>query len=394
VLSELWVTAVALKDAAGEIFVLVGADVIAVPIAVGDVVADRVRKKFPGMKRGNFCFNASHTHYGPEIRMDKVPFFRIPEEYARKIEGAAERLAGAMVEAIVMALEGMAEARLFARKGEVGFARNRRAQGEGITDHEVPVLEVRGEDGKVRAVVFGYACHNTCMDPQDRMYSSDWAGEARRLIEEKWPGAVGVFVTGCGADQNPDPRGMQELSLKYGAELAAAIGRVMDGEGIELGAKLRVANGEARLEMVPVTSEWIEEGLASDDRGRRTKAEYLKKRLDRGEVLETSYPGPMQVVALGEELLMVMMSGETVVDWAHKFKGEFGDGAKRVWVAGYCNDMYGYVPTKRVQEEGGYEGGRATLWSWLPSAWTGSVEERVTGVVRDLVKQVSSNSSI
>jgi hypothetical protein len=59
-----------------------------------------------------------------------------------------------------------------------------------------------------------------------------------------------------------------------------------------------------------------------------------------------------------------------------------------VWTAGYCNDMYGYIPTRRIQQEGGYEGGRANLWSALPSPWTEDVEERVTGAVANLVRVV------
>jgi len=60
-----------------------------------------------------------------------------------------------------------------------------------------------------------------------------------------------------------------------------------------------------------------------------------------------------------------------------------------VWVAGYCNDMYGYIPTRRVQQEGGYEGGRATLWSWVPSPFTSDLEDRLTKAVRGLVQRVS-----
>jgi hypothetical protein len=103
------------------------------------------------------------------------------------------------------------------------------------------------------------------------------------------------------------------------------------------------------------------------------------------------------------------MSGEPVVDWAHKFKRQFQtvssneqatdnpvDPSKgirehrwpHVWIAGYCNDMFGYVPTKRVQAEGGYEGGRANLWSSIPAPFTDDVEERVTSAVGELVAKV------
>ena len=49
--------------------------------------------------------------------------------------------------------------------GNVGFAKNRRTPG-GPVDHELPLLVVRGDDGKVRAVWFSYACHCTVLRPK------------------------------------------------------------------------------------------------------------------------------------------------------------------------------------------------------------------------------------
>ena len=49
-----------------------------------------------------------------------------------------------------------------------------------------------------------------------------------------------------------------------------------------------------------------------------------------------------------------------------------------IWVAGYCNDIFDYVPTRRIQAEGGYEGGRANLWNWIPAPFTEDVEDRIT----------------
>jgi hypothetical protein len=95
------------------------------------------------------------------------------------------------------------------------------------------------------------------------------------------------------------------------------------------------------------------------------------------------------------------------VDWAIKFKQGARNMAQRVksdklgaalhapdsplvWVAGYCNDMFGYLPTRRVQAEGGYEGGRANLWSWIPAPFTMDVEETVTRAVHRLVDRVNN----
>ena len=62
---------------------------------------------------------------------------------------------------------------------------------------------------------------------------------------------------------------------------------------------------------------------------------------------------------------------------------------RQLWVAGYCNDMFGYVPTRRIQLEGGYEGGRANLWSWVPAPFDETVETRMIDAVHKLVAKVS-----
>lgn len=396
-LSDLFVSALALRDAQGRTLLVASVDIIAIPVSLADAAAAIVREQHPGIPRENFVFAATHTHFGPEIRPDKVPFFKIPAEYAGKIPATAAMLARVMADALLRAIGDLSPARLYARRATCGFAHNRRPHGD-VVDHDVPILDVRRPDGTVKSVLFGYACHNTTMDPQDRLYSSDWAGHARRLLEDLRPGCTPVFVTGCGADQNPDPRGTQALSFQYGAELANSVDTALPigpaEFGREIAPSLSVAMENVAFDMQPVTAEGIADALASNDPPRRVKARYLQDRLDRGERIETLYPGPMQAVRLGDDVLMILMSSETVIDWAHKFKREIPPLLSRpagVWVFGYCNDMYGYIPTRRVQQEGGYEGGRANLWSWLPSPWTGDVEERVTTTVHRLVRKVAGN---
>jgi hypothetical protein len=80
-----------------------------------------------------------------------------------------------------------------------------------------------------------------------------------------------------------------------------------------------------------------------------------------------------------------------VVDPVTRAIDFFADRAPLVWVAGYCNDMFGYVPTRRIQQEGGYEGGRANLWSWLPAPFTDEAEDLITHSIERLVQRVSQN---
>jgi hypothetical protein len=113
----------------------------------------------------------------------------------------------------------------------------------------------------------------------------------------------------------------------------------------------------------------------------------------RGHKFDFSYPCPVQTIAIGDDLLMTAIGGEPVIDYAVNLKREFGGEGKLIWVVGYANDMFGYVPTPRVLRGGGYEGTRSVLWSTLPMPFTESVEERVLETVRRLATETQSTQS-
>jgi len=100
----------------------------------------------------------------------------------------------------------------------------------------------------------------------------------------------------------------------------------------------------------------------------------------------TSYPYPVQAWMIGKELLFIGIGGEAVVDYSLRFKREFGH---ITWVCGYANDMAAYIPSRRVWEEGGYEGGPHLDEYGRPAwRWAGDVEERIAGTVGRVVNTV------
>ena len=411
-ISDLYVSALALGDETGERFVIVSAEIIAINAAIADRVADTVRARH-GLSRHQILVAATHTHYAPEFRPDKRLFFHIPDEYGAKIPAVAEKLVAAITQAIDLAVARLEPVRLFARKTTAGFAHNRRRRGvragkpstDDTLDQDVPVLDCVDASGNRKAIVFGYACHCTTIEPDDLRYCGDWAGFAKEQLQQANQGATALFIPGPGADQDPEPRGALELSRQYGQELAHAVQEALDGPGVEIAGPIRIGWEDVRLPLQPITREAITKMLHSDDPPQKVKAKFLIDQLERGEELITSYTAPIQVVHFGSELLLVALSGEPVIDWAHKFKRGAGSGERGVgnptpcsvppaprsplvWVAGYCNDIFDYVPTRRIQAEGGYEGGRANLWNWIPTPFTEDVEYRITAAVGRLVYQV------
>jgi hypothetical protein len=397
-ISELNAAALSLQDEAGGWLVIASVDLIAVTKAIADPVYDAVQRQI-GLPRERIILAATHTHYGPEFRDDKTLFFNVPAEYAARLASVRTRIIDALVRVIVAATKNQVPVRLYARRASASFAHNRRREGVkggnpsplDTLDHDVPILDVvHDSTGLRKAIVFGYACHNTTLPPEDCRYCSDWAGTAKEHLQSAHAGSTAIFITGCGADQNPEPRGSVELSRRYGQELATAVQLALTkDEGVEIIGPIRTAIEDVPLPMQPVTRESLAAMLNENDPPKQRKAKFLLAQLDRGEALMSDYPAPMQVIRFGQQLLMIVMSGEPVVDWASRFKRDFVSVAPFVWVAGYCNDMYGYVPTRRIQAEGGYEGGRANLWSWVPSPWTQEVEDVIAQAVARLVQKVS-----
>ncbi|MDO8538813.1 MAG: hypothetical protein Q7S40_00120 [Opitutaceae bacterium] len=384
---ELFAKALAFEDEAGVRAVIVTADLIAIPHLLAEAVAARVRKRWD-LPRERLLFNASHTHTGPEIRPDKVQFFEIPTEYAARIGPYVAFLEERMAGVIEAALTRLEPVTLRVHEARAAFAVNRRTSG-GPVDHDVPIVAARRPDGSLLAMLFGYACHNLTLPPTYCQFHGDYAGVAQQRLQEQYAGAMALFLAGAGADQDPSPRGTIELVRTHGATLAGVIATALGSDGISLASSLAVAFEEITLELRPMPArEALETDAHSEDIPRRRKANYLLGALADGRTFATSQRCPVQVLRLGRELLLIALGGEPVVDFALQFKKEFA--GSKVWVAGYANDMFGYLPTRRVQQEGGYEAERAVLWSALPMPLAESAEAQVVDAVGRLVRQVSS----
>ena len=104
------------------------------------------------------------------------------------------------------------------------------------------MLAIRAPDNILRAIFFGYACHNTVLD--DYQINGDWAGYAQAELEKRYPGVSAMFVQDCGADANPLPRRSVGLAERYGETIATAVDQVLH-------AKMRRVEG-------PLTSRFHE----------------------------------------------------------------------------------------------------------------------------------------
>lgn len=397
-LHDLWMKALALEDDAGRRVVLVTSDFQGVPKSMSDRVHPPLREKY-GLERQDILITFSHNHCGPRLGDDLVDYYPVEAEQVALVEEYTTEMVERMVAMIGEALDRLAPAKLHTGQGTATFAVNRRNNVEadvpamivagkplvGPVDHSVPVMTVTRPDGKLEAILFGYACHPTTLSFMT--WCGDYPGFAQLELEAKHPGATAMFVNTCGGDQNPLPRRRVELCERYGHMLATAVELALLKPLEPVSPGLRTAFAYVELPYLKVMSrEELFEAQQGDNAIRARWAARLLGMLERGETFPTSYPYPIHAWQLGKEMLVIGMGAETVVDYALRFKKEFGPGT---WVCGYCDDMIAYIPSRRVWEEGGYEGGSNLYEYGRPALrWSGEVEQRIAETVQGLVREV------
>jgi hypothetical protein len=405
-LHELYIRVLALEDAEGKRAVVLSSDLLGIPRSISDHVSAALHEKF-GLSRGQIMLNASHTHSGPVLRGALYDAYPLDDAEKQRINAYSDELEATMVRAVGEALGKMVPATLARGEGSTDFAVNRRNNREadvpairaqhalrGPSDHSVPVLAVRTPEGKLLAVLFAYACHNTTLGIQQ--WNGDYAGFAESQLEAAHPGAVALFCMGCGADQNPIPRRTVELCRKYGRMMSDAVEAVLARRLVALSPSLRTEYETVSLKLGAEPTRKELQTLAAD----RTAGAYIQrwatrllKELNAGKPLPRSYSYPIEVWQLGGKQLWIALGGEVVVDYDLRFKERYGADA---WVTSYANDVMAYIPSLRVLREdmirtGGYEGNTSMMVYGMPAQrWSESIEETIATAVDQLVHRVES----
>ncbi|WP_299467468.1 neutral/alkaline non-lysosomal ceramidase N-terminal domain-containing protein [uncultured Gimesia sp.] len=404
---DLWLKVLVIEARDGHRGVVVSTDTLGIPQSIYNNVCAALKEKF-NLERSQIMLNSSHTHCGPVLRGALHDVYPLTPEHIKQINSYSDKLEQKLVDAVGTALKNLEPATLWTGEGFTSFAVNRRNNMEpdvpklrkadelkGPSDHSVPVLAVKDKTGKLKTIVFGYACHNTTLGIQQ--WCGDYAGFAQYDLEAMFPGATAMFYMGCGADQNPLPRRTQELAESYGSRLAHAVADTVRLPMVELDPELKteIEIVDIKLGDAPTKAELEKIAAGNPDSYITRWGTRLLKQLNAGKPFITAYPFPVQTWFLGNRQIWITIGGEVVVDYALGMKKEFGPST---WVAGYCNDVMAYTPSLRVLEEDvpprkssrwGYEGNTSMVVYGMPAQrWSDEVEEKIVESAKRQVKKV------
>ena len=304
VIHDLWAKALAIEDSGGGRVVLVTTDLIGLPHELAEEVAARLKAKH-GLERSQIVLSSSHTHSGPVVWPGLKSMYLLGPEDRDRLVQYGKKLADDLVRTVAAAMADRAPAQISVGHGSVGFAANRRQPTpKGVclgvnpnwpVDHDVPVLKVAAPDGKLRAVLFAYACHNTTLGGNLYKINGDYAGFAEIELEKALPATTAMFAILCGGDQNPQPRGKVELAQQHGKTLADEVRRVLGGELRPVRGPVRTAYEVTELEFAPHECATFEREATSTDKYKQARAKLMLAAYDAGRPVR-SIPYPVQAV--------------------------------------------------------------------------------------------------
>ena len=398
VLHDLWAKAIVFEEDPSNRVVIVTTDLLGLSHEISSEVAMRVSQKF-GIPRANLLLSSSHTHSGPVVWPCLSTIFDFSTADMQKVAQYGQKLTDDIVEAIGIALNDLEPVQISTGHGSADFAVNRRQQKDGQVvigvnpdgpvDHDVPVIMISTPGGKLKAVIFSYACHNTSSNTY--FINGDYAGFAQIELEKANPGALAMFVAGCGADQNPNPRGSLEYAEQHGKSLAGSVQKVIaDTELKPVRPPIRTDFNTTNLAFLPFDHNIYQEELLSQDIYRQRRAKLMLEAYNKGYDV-TRYPYPVQVIRFNRDLTILAMSGEVVVDYPAKVKEMYA--GENMFIAGYCNEVQCYIPSKRILKEGGYEPESSMIYYGYPGPFADNVEEKILGAVKKVMKNSGARLS-
>lgn len=361
-----------LFESDGEMIALVVCEVI----GLKKHIVDKIRQAVPGdlgIPVERIVVTCTHTHGAPVIEGEFL-----------------QLLISSAVKAIALAHEdlrdGILHAGVASHEHWIGFNRRELETGFLPVDREIPFILVSETDGKLRALLFHYACHPSILGPDNLLITADWPGFTRSILREHLGGDVSIlYLKGTEGNINTGySAGLSSLGIKIPTRTYATaerVGRViaqsllsaresatqLPAPAIRFRSQMIDLHFRCTLELPAAKARlaWWEEEvarIAAQDRptshllAARVESTYAKFTVSALEEIlgggRSSLPCQQIAFAIGE-LGFLSFPGEFFVESGLEVKAQAK--SRVTFPMGITNDYLGYFPTAAAFDSGGYE---------------------------------------
>ncbi len=374
VLDRIYHRVVAL-EAGDARFYLISSDLCLFSPTLYDSVT-RDLQKDTGIDPKQVWWSVTHTHAAPEVGppdMYKALLGRSDHDWDRDYTSMVTRT---LIDAVRTAGTNLEPARIAFGTGVSMANINRRARDadgkislglnpDGPADRTVNLIRLDRPDGSLIALVANYAMHGTVMNGQNLKISGDAPGTVTAYLEEKLGGTV-LYINGAAGDiapiysVYPDPSSghLSQFKVLLGDRILAAV------------AALGTGTSTVTMRFAASTIDTPRrDGLAWPDE----LAAYA------GAGTRPTVRLPLRFLAINDTVIWsapVELFGEIAMDV--RDRSPFS----RTFYFGYTNGWFGYLPTAKAFEEGGYEPRTSPFTSRVEADLTQAVVAFIAGFRR------------
>jgi hypothetical protein len=354
--------------------------------------------------RSRIRFSCTHTHSGPNtFRLGTISegldmalsyLDSLPLRIASAVWQAQQNLIPVRVAAGAGTCDINVNRRFRAPDGSIVVGRN----WNGAADRTVRVVRFDDLEENPVATVLHYACHGTTMGWQTELFTPDFPGPARQVVERDVGGTC-LFLQGATANLGPrrgftgDCRVYRRLGTILGLEAAKVawsietlprlerfVGVQPSGAPIALYEDTPVETEPFQLQVVqrtvqlPAKKFRAPEELEAEAVELRVELNRLRKEGTPDQIrvataaatqagwraeYSSNYfgrdtiPWELMVIAVGPSIALVSVPGEPFTETAQAIASQ--SPFPHTLVSGYSNGGFGYIPTRAAFREGGYE---------------------------------------
>ena len=357
-------------DTGGVSFYLISSDLCLFSPNFYDSVMRELQAK-TGIDSSHVWWSVTHTHAAPEIGppdMYKALLGRSDHDWDRAYTAFA---ANALIEAVKKAHDQLEPARLSLATTTANANINRRARDvdgkislglnpDGPVDRQVNLIRVQREDGTPIALVVNYAMHGTVMSGQNLKISGDAPGVVAAYLEEQLGGTV-LYVNGAAGNIAPIYSVYADASSGHLSQF-----RVLLGDRVIAAARAMPAGTDR------VT---IQQAQQIVDTPRRDDVSWPDELAAYATTDRQRIKLPIRFLAIDDTVIW-SAPVELFCDIAMSIRER--SHFKQTFYFGYTNGWFGYLPTAKAFDEGGYEP--------RTSPFTGQAESDLTTAVTGFLR--------
>lgn len=210
ILHPLWAKAMVIEQGSVRA-AIISCDLIGITLALTNQIRSLVTKA-TGIPKDAILVHCTHTHSGPNTggyigwgEPDQPYLETLPQRIALAVQKATENMVEATLSHAEVPCEGMAINREYegpAPPLPAGLNPDWRPEKPDLTDTTCHVIEARSGEKRLGFLAF-FSCHPVVCCEKTHAIHGDYCGVAMRMLEDEYPGAVGLFLQGALGDVNP-----------------------------------------------------------------------------------------------------------------------------------------------------------------------------------------------